>query len=124
MYGPSIRTLMVTPFGASNDFSLTSVVSSPDRANPARPARSASATGDVQRLTPPQPMQYGGGFAMKDRATAAPQFAEKSFFEYHLYTLQRTTTLANNSTKQIELFPSRAAVPTRARWSAGTKRMR
>jgi hypothetical protein len=40
-------------------------------------------------------------------AEAAPAgFAEKSFFEYHLYTLGRPTTLANNSTKQIELFPS------------------
>ncbi len=33
-------------------------------------------------------------------------FAEKSFFEYHLYTLGRPATLLNNSTKQIELFPT------------------
>src|SRR4051812_20848368 len=46
-----MRTLTVTPLGASNDFSLTSVLSSPDRASPARPARSASATGNVQRLS-------------------------------------------------------------------------
>src|SRR6185436_6387696 len=26
-------------------------------------------------------------------------------FEYHLYTLGRPTTLRNNATKQIELFP-------------------
>jgi hypothetical protein len=66
--------------------------------------------GDVQRLAPqPQPMQYAAN-AMKDRAAAAPQFAEKSFFEYHLYALQRTTTLPNNSTKQIELFPTRQNV--------------
>jgi hypothetical protein len=38
-------------------------------------------------------------------------FAEKSFFEYHLYTLGRTTTLPDNSTKQIELFPSARRVP-------------
>jgi len=35
----------------------------------------------------------------------APEFEEKSFFEYHLYTLQRRTTLQNNQTKQIALFP-------------------
>ena len=35
---------------------------------------------------------------------AAPQFKEKSFFEYHLYTLQRKTTLKDNQTKQISLF--------------------
>ena len=37
-------------------------------------------------------------------AEAAPQFEEKAFFEYHLYTLQRKTTLKNNQTKQISLF--------------------
>ncbi len=49
-----------------------------------------------------------GGF-MEDRAVlkaaAAPQFEEKSFFEYHLYTLQRRTTVKNNETKQVALFP-------------------
>jgi hypothetical protein len=32
-------------------------------------------------------------------------FVEKSFFEYHLYTLGRPSSLPENSTKQIELFP-------------------
>ena len=32
------------------------------------------------------------------------QFVEKEFFEYHIYNLQRPTTLANNETKQISLF--------------------
>lgn len=38
-------------------------------------------------------------------------FAEKTFFEYHLYTLGRPTTLPDNSTKQIELFPAARSVP-------------
>ena len=38
-------------------------------------------------------------------------FAEKTFFEYHLYTLGRPTTLPDNSTKQIELFPAARRVP-------------
>jgi hypothetical protein len=38
-------------------------------------------------------------------------FEEKSFFEYHLYTLGRPTTLPDNSTKQIELFPTARGVP-------------
>ncbi len=38
-------------------------------------------------------------------------FVEKSFFEYHLYTLGRATTLPDNSTKQIELFPAARRVP-------------
>jgi len=32
-------------------------------------------------------------------------FQEKPFFEYHLYTLGFPTTLPDNSTKQLELFP-------------------
>jgi hypothetical protein len=39
------------------------------------------------------------------KAAAEPQFEEKSFFEYHLYTLQHRTTVKNNETKQIALFP-------------------
>jgi hypothetical protein len=31
-------------------------------------------------------------------------FQEESFFEYHMYNLQRKTTLADNETKQINLF--------------------
>jgi len=38
-------------------------------------------------------------------------FEEKAFFEYHLYTLGRPTTLPDNSTKQIELFPTARNVP-------------
>jgi hypothetical protein len=35
---------------------------------------------------------------------AAPQFKEESFFEYHLYTLDRRTTVKDNQTKQMTLF--------------------
>ena len=35
---------------------------------------------------------------------ASPGFKEKSFFEYHLYTLGRSTTIADAETKQIELL--------------------
>jgi hypothetical protein len=39
------------------------------------------------------------------------QFTEKAFFEYHLYTLGRRTDLPDNSTKQMELFPTARGVP-------------
>ena len=45
------------------------------------------------------------GRAMKAEA-AAPQFAEEAISEYHLYTLERRTTLQNNETKQISLLAS------------------
>ena len=61
--------------------------------------------GDVQRAQPrPQPAAMRMEASMASPKVAG--FEEKSFFEYHLYTLGRPTTLANNSTKQIELFPT------------------
>jgi hypothetical protein len=42
--------------------------------------------------------------ALSWAAAARPAFEEKSFAEYHLYTLGRRTTLANAQTKQIELL--------------------
>jgi hypothetical protein len=75
-------------------------------------ARLKLVAGDVQRIKPPQQFyQMAGRLADAVNATAQAGFAEKSFFEYHLYTLGRTTSLANNSTKQIELFAPKLSVP-------------
>jgi hypothetical protein len=62
--------------------------------------------GDVQRAQPPR-MQYASQAAPMAlaREVKSEGFTEKAFFEYHLYTLGRPTTLRNNATKQIELFP-------------------
>jgi hypothetical protein len=68
--------------------------------------------GDVQRIQPEQEVYgRGGAMQMAKAARADTGFKEKSFFEYHLYTLGRQTSLANNSTKQIELFPNKSNVP-------------
>ncbi len=40
------------------------------------------------------------------KSKAVPAFKEKSFFEYHIYELDRKTDLKNNQTKQIALFPT------------------
>ena len=71
--------------------------------------------GDVHRLPRPEDGPRGGfgGGNSGLAAKADPQFVEKSFFEYHLYTLMRPTTIANASVKQIELFPTRANVPAK-----------
>ncbi len=37
-------------------------------------------------------------------AKAEPQFKEEEFFEYHIYTLQRPSTIKENQTKQIGLI--------------------
>ncbi len=68
--------------------------------------------GDVNRAKqrPERALAMG---IMMDRAKAAvPQMAEESLFEYHLYTLNRPTTLAVNQTKQVALL-SASAVPVR-----------
>jgi hypothetical protein len=69
-------------------------------------ARLKLVAGDVNVLRPKMLMR--AGMAEDSQAqvmAAAPQFEEQSFFEYHLYTLTRSSTLRNNQTKQISLFP-------------------
>ncbi|MBN1347896.1 DUF4139 domain-containing protein [candidate division KSB1 bacterium] len=61
--------------------------------------------GDIHRVKPPTP-RISAETAFLAKATAAPQFEEKSFFEYHMYTLQRRATVRNNQIKQISLIPS------------------
>jgi len=43
-------------------------------------------------------------YMMEKSSVDVQQFEEKSFFEYHIYNLQRPTTISNNETKQISLF--------------------
>ena len=80
-------------------------------------ARLKLIAGDVHRA--PVPMQAMGAMAKRAfaeadaMAPAPPGFQEKSFFEFHLYTLQRPTTLSNNSTKQIELFDQARQIPAK-----------
>jgi hypothetical protein len=42
--------------------------------------------------------------ALRAEAAAVPAFAREAISEYHLYTLERRTTLQNNETKQISLL--------------------
>jgi hypothetical protein len=71
--------------------------------------------GDLNRA-PRNPMFPMGGFGMAVNGRAAEEstgFAQKAFFEYHMYTLGRRTTLPDRSLKQIELFLPVAGVPCR-----------
>lgn len=67
-------------------------------------ARLKLVAGDVNRVQPERKNMEKAVFAMAASAPAEDGFAEKSFFEYHLYTLGRTATVAENQTKQIELL--------------------
>jgi hypothetical protein len=75
-------------------------------------ARLKLVAGDVQRVTPPGRVHPAGAPARALAQESRPAgFEEKAFFEYHLYTLGRETTLPDNSTKQIELFSTARGVP-------------
>lgn len=69
--------------------------------------------GDIHRVLTPQQRAQMQQYATNEsaRLSSKPHFEEKSFFEYHLYTLERPVTLADNSEKQIELFPPVSAIP-------------
>ena len=70
--------------------------------------------GDVHRAEPPPSPAQMRVFANEGVvADKVAGFVEQSFFEFHLYTLGRPTTIAENATKQIELFPAVRRVPAK-----------
>jgi hypothetical protein len=70
-------------------------------------ARIKLLAGDVNKIQPPTPEFV---FKAESRAmhgeAMAPAVQEKSFDEFHLYTLQRPTTLRDEETKQVEFVSS------------------
>lgn len=64
--------------------------------------------GDVRRVQPEMRNEMVM-YDMAYKAAPAPQFQEKSFFEYHMYTMERPTTIANNETKQLSLLNADSA---------------
>lgn len=76
-----------------------------------RNAKLQLVAGDVNRVPEMRPMVKTMRMdAMAAEATAP--MAEESLLEYHLYTLDRPTTIAENQTKQVALL-SATAVPAR-----------
>jgi hypothetical protein len=67
--------------------------------------------GEVHRAPAAPAARMELGRMREDKVMASEGFAEKPFFEYHLYTLGRPATLPDNSTKQLELFPVARGVP-------------
>jgi hypothetical protein len=70
--------------------------------------------GDVNKVQPNrhQPQRMYKSMAMDSmEMVGGSGFAEKKFFEFHLYTLGRPTSLPDNSTKQIELFENVSNIP-------------
>ncbi len=74
-------------------------------------ARLKLVAGDVHRAEAEGRSDHAKAMPAVAAELRSEGFAEKAFFEYHLYTLGRPTTLPDNSTKQIELFPVAHKVP-------------
>jgi len=66
-------------------------------------ARLQLVAGDVNRVSDDRTYALAGAMRAKSAMDEA-QFQEQGFFEYHLYTLQRPTTVNNNETKQVSLL--------------------
>jgi hypothetical protein len=67
-----------------------------------RDARLQLVAGDVNRMR--QDMLYKTEMMTAEAAAPAPAMSEEALFEYHLYTLERPTTIADNQTKQVALL--------------------
>jgi hypothetical protein len=62
--------------------------------------------GEVHRVIEERILPRVAKGYVPEMAVAGPQFEEKPFFEYHLYTLVRPATIKDNEIKQVSLFPS------------------
>ena len=66
-------------------------------------ARLQLVAGDVNRVSEERTYALAGAMARKS-AESESQFQEQGFFEYHMYTLQRPTSIRDNETKQVSLL--------------------
>lgn len=66
-------------------------------------ARLQLVAGDVNRVSDERTYALAGAMSRKS-ADSESQFQEQGFFEYHMYTLQRPTSIRDNETKQVSLL--------------------
>jgi hypothetical protein len=66
-------------------------------------ARLQLVAGDVNRVSDQRTYDMAVAMARKS-AESESQFQEQGFFEYHMYTLQRPTSIRDNETKQVSLL--------------------
>jgi hypothetical protein len=75
-------------------------------------ARLQLVAGDVNRVQEEMLGRVASPAALESRMEDSAQMRQESLFEYHLYTLDRPTTISDNQTKQVALV-SAANVPVR-----------
>ena len=59
---------------------------------------------NIQSMVTPEQALTGVANANTTTATAAPQVKENPFFEYHLYSVNATTTIRDKEMKQIQMI--------------------
>jgi hypothetical protein len=70
-----------------------------------RNAKLKLVAGDVNRVIEERGARDAlRGLSEMSAKVASPQFSEQNFFEYHLYSLQRPTTIKSQQTKQVSLL--------------------
>jgi hypothetical protein len=86
-------------------------------------ARIKLVAGDVSKVQPPAVLtrQAVGGVVGDITRSIVPAVTERTFDEYHLYTLPLTTTLHDRETKQVELLRSPKVVSKRVYVYDGVK---
>jgi hypothetical protein len=60
--------------------------------------------GEIHQVAPAVQMESMGKAMRMDAAAPAPQFTQEGFSEYHLYSLERRSSIQNNESKQISLL--------------------
>jgi hypothetical protein len=70
-----------------------------------RNARLQLIAGEVNRVMDNAPVAAPSALRM-ERMAAAPPMQQEAFSEYHLYTMERRTSINNNETKQLALLSS------------------
>lgn len=79
-------------------------------------ARVKLMAGDVNKIQRGDVMAFrkaAADMVARNEAAAPPPVTEKSFDEYHLYTLQRPTTIHDQETKQVEFVSATGVKSTR-----------
>ena len=90
---------------ADNALDLNGWVTLTNQSGTAYPnAKLQLVAGDVNRVRDELRLAAKSGAMRESAAAPASQMAQEALFEYHLYTLQRPTTIADNQTKQVALL--------------------
>ncbi len=111
--GLSWRADYVAELNAGDDrLDLNGWVTLTNQSGAAYPnARLQLVAGDLHRVREARPLSRDV-MTMAAKTAEAAEMQQESLFEYHLYTLQRPTSLAENQTKQVALM-SASRVPVR-----------